>query len=103
MLRLFPLFLQPNTSEPPARSKSGKLIGYWPPRSLPYISYNAPPISSVMQGPKTNLAPYNLLLSTLKRKTVTNKVLNCRMKKKIDTKVVNISDMDEVLANALQY
>jgi hypothetical protein len=56
-----------------------------------------------MQGPKTNLAPYNLLLSTLKRKTVTNKVLNCRMKKKINTKVVNISDMDEVLANALQY
>jgi hypothetical protein len=94
--------LQPKTTKPPAKSRSGKSIRYWAPRRVPYIGYKAPSISSVMQGPKTNLALDNPPLSALKRKVMTSKVLSHRTKKKIDTKDVNISDMAGVLAYAFE-
>jgi hypothetical protein len=55
-----------------------------------------------MQGPKINPPPDNLLLSTLKRKGGYSKVLTHRSKKRIDTKVFNVSDMVGVLASAFQ-
>jgi hypothetical protein len=55
-----------------------------------------------MQGPKTNLIPDNLPLSTLKRKSVSSKVLTHRSKKRIDTKVISVSDMAGVLGSAFQ-
>jgi hypothetical protein len=55
-----------------------------------------------MQGPKINPSPDNLLLSTLKRKGGPRKVLTHRLKKRIDTKVINVSDMAGVVAGAFQ-
>jgi hypothetical protein len=91
-----------DTTEPPATSRNGNQIYFYPPRRTSYIGYNAPSISSVMQGPKINPSSDNLLLSTLKRKGGSSKVLTHRSKKRIDTKVVNISDMAGVLASAFQ-
>jgi hypothetical protein len=88
--------------EPPAISRSGKLIQYCRPRRATYIGYKAPLISSVMQGPKTNPFLDNLPLSTLKRKAMSSKVLTHISKKKIDTKVINVSNMAGVLASAFQ-
>jgi hypothetical protein len=93
---------QPETTEPPAVSRSGKPIQYWPPRRAPYIGHKAPSISSVMKGPKTNLVLDNLPLSTLKRKGVSNKTLARKTKRKIDTVVVDASDMARVLASAFK-
>ena len=93
---------QPETTEPPVVSRSDKPIQYWPPRRAPYIDHKAPSISLIMQGPRINPAPDNLPLSTLKRKGVTNKVLARRTKKRIATKVINVSDMAGVLASAFQ-
>jgi hypothetical protein len=93
---------QPDTTEPPVTSKSGNKIYYWPPRQIPYIGYNAPSISSIMQGPKIIPPPDSVLLSTLKRKGGSSKVLTDRSKKKIGTKVLNISDMAGALASAFQ-
>jgi hypothetical protein len=61
--------------EPPAISRSGKLIQYCRPRRATYIGYKAPLISSVMQGPKTNPFLDNLPLSTLKRKAMSRRFL----------------------------
>jgi hypothetical protein len=55
-----------------------------------------------MQGPKINPPLDSLLLSTLKRKSGSNKVLTHRSKKRIDTKVLNVSDMVGALASAFQ-
>jgi hypothetical protein len=94
---------QPETTESPAISRSGKPIHYYPPRRAPYIGHNAPSISSVMQGPKINPSPDNLPLLTLKRKDMSRKVLVHRTKKKkIDTVVVNIPDMDGKLVGAFE-
>jgi hypothetical protein len=96
-------FFQPETTDPPAISKSGKPVQYWPPRRALYIDYNVPSISSVMQGPKINRPPDNLPLSTIKRKDMPQKVLTHRTKKKkIDIVVVSIPDMARKLASALE-
>jgi hypothetical protein len=55
-----------------------------------------------MQGPKINPPPDSMLLSTLKRKGGSRKVLTHRSKKRIDTKVLNVSDMVGALASAFQ-
>jgi hypothetical protein len=55
-----------------------------------------------MQVPKNNPFSDNLPLLSLKRKVVSSKVLTHRSNKKIDTKVINVSDMAEVLASAFQ-
>jgi hypothetical protein len=93
---------QPDTTEPPVTSKSGNKIYYSPPRQIPYIGYNAPSISSVMQGPKIIPPPDSVLLSTFKRKGGSSEVLTHRSKKKIDTKVLNTSNMAGALASAFQ-
>jgi hypothetical protein len=97
-LLYFPFQL--DTTEPPVTSKSGNKIYYWPSRQNPYIGYNAPSISSVMQGPKIIPPPDSVLLLTLKRKGGSSKVLTHRSKKKIDTKVLNILDMVGALSSA---
>jgi hypothetical protein len=51
-----------------------------------------------MQGPSLDKP----LLSFLKRKRGTSKVLSRKTKKKIDTKVVDASDMVRVLASAFK-
>jgi hypothetical protein len=60
-------------------------------------------IFSVTQGPKINPPLDSLLLSTLKRKGGSSKVLTHRSKKRIDTKVLNVSDMAGVLTSAFRY
>jgi hypothetical protein len=55
-----------------------------------------------MQGPKINPPPDSMLLSTLKRKGGSRKVLTHRSKKRIDTKVLNVSDMAGALASDFQ-
>jgi hypothetical protein len=56
-----------------------------------------------MQGPKIIPPPDSMLLSTLKRKGGSSKVLTHRSKKRIDTKVLNVSDMAGALASALTF
>jgi hypothetical protein len=53
-------------------------------------------------SPKINPPPDNFLQSTLKRKGGPSKVLTHTSKKRIDTKVINVSDMVGVLASAFQ-
>jgi hypothetical protein len=91
---------QPETIEPPAVSKSGKSIQYWPPRPVPYIGHKAPSISSIMQGPRTNPVSDNLPLSTLKRKGVPRKTLSQKTRKIIDTTDVDLPDLAGKLASA---
>jgi hypothetical protein len=55
-----------------------------------------------MQGPKIIPPPDSVLLSTLKRKGGSSKVLTHISKKKIDTEVLNISDMVGALASLFQ-
>jgi hypothetical protein len=55
-----------------------------------------------MQRPKINLSSDNLPLSTLKRKGGSNKVLTRKTKRKIDTVIVDASDMAKVLASAFK-
>jgi hypothetical protein len=55
-----------------------------------------------MHGPRVNPVSDNLPLSTLKRKVVTNKVLARKMKRRIDTVVVNIPDMAGKLADTFE-
>jgi hypothetical protein len=99
---LFSFPFQPDTTEPPATSKSGNKIYYWPPRRTPYIGYNAPSISSVMHGPKIIPPPDSILLSTLKRNGGSSKVLTHKANKRIDTKVLNVSVMAGAFASAFQ-
>jgi hypothetical protein len=54
-----------------------------------------------MHGPRINPAPNNPLLSTLKRKVVTSNSQS-QTKKKIESAVVNIPDMDGVLVGAFE-
>jgi hypothetical protein len=55
-----------------------------------------------MQGPRINLVPDNLPLSTLKRKDMPHKALAHRKKKKIDSTVVDIPNLAEKLAGAFE-
>jgi hypothetical protein len=55
-----------------------------------------------MKVPKTNPVPDNLPLSTLKRKGDSSKTLARNSKRKIDTWVVDASDMAKVLASAFK-
>jgi uncharacterized iron-regulated membrane protein len=55
-----------------------------------------------MQGPKINPPSDSMLLLTLKRKGGPNKTLTCRSKKRLHTKLLNVSDMAGVLASAFQ-
>jgi hypothetical protein len=55
-----------------------------------------------MQGPKIIPPPDSVLLSTLKRKGGSSKFLTHISKKKIDTEVLNISDMVGALASLFQ-
>jgi hypothetical protein len=55
-----------------------------------------------MQGPKINFVSNNLPLSTLKRKSGLSKTLARKTRWKIDTTVVDISDMAGKLASAFE-
>jgi hypothetical protein len=55
-----------------------------------------------MQGPRINPVMDNLPLSTLKRKSGLNKTLARKTRSKIDTIVVDISDMAGKLASAFE-
>jgi hypothetical protein len=55
-----------------------------------------------MQGPRTNLVSENLPLSTLKRKSGLSKTLARKRRSKIDTAIVDISNMVGKLARAFE-
>lgn len=80
------------THLPKAKAARRLVIGY---RGLHRIS-----ATMLMLGPKSNPTLSNPLLSALKRKNVTSKILTRRTKKKINPMVVNIPDMDGTLACA---
>jgi hypothetical protein len=55
-----------------------------------------------MQGPRINPVSDNLPLSTLKRKSGLSKTLARKTRRKIDTAIVDISDMARKLVSAFE-